>query len=173
MARGARKRTWVKMFCDGCLHGSINYQLELAEQAVFYKLVMYSAVCGGEAGIISDNDGRPLPHWFISNELHAPLDILESTLKKCIKEGRISENDTGIVITNWTYYQSEYERQKQYREGTKQREQSPEQKQDQEYIQEVALRFRKKKKELGRDLTTPEGQAVKDEVAGEIYGDAK
>lgn len=117
--RGRPKRTWVKLYCEGCLHGSINYQLSLEEQAVFFKMVMYSAVCGGEAGIISDNDGRKMPHWFIANELHSPLEVFESTLEKCIKEGRCQENDQGLTITNFKEYQSEYERQRPYREAKK------------------------------------------------------
>ena len=117
--RGRPIRTWIKMHCQGCLSGSINYQLTLEEQAVWFKLVMYSAISGGDPGHISDNDGEPIPHWFIANEIHVPLEVLESTLTKCKDEGRIQENSSGILITNFEKYQSEYERQKPYRQQKK------------------------------------------------------
>lgn len=117
--RGRPRRVWVKLHCDGILRGSINYQLELAEQAVWMKLLAFTAVCGGQDGWIQDNDHRPLPHFFIASELHCPLDVFESTLKKCIEEGRCEENSQGIHIVHWNYYQSEYERQKPYRDKKK------------------------------------------------------
>lgn len=117
--RGRGKRTWIKLHCEGTLRGSINYQLELEEQAIWMKMLAFTAVCGGEDGWIQDNDKHPLPHFFIANNLHCPLEVFETTLEKCITEGRCKENSTGIEITNWSYYQSEYDRQKPYREGKK------------------------------------------------------
>jgi len=118
--RGRPKRSWVKMDCQGCLHGSINFQLTLEEQAVWYKLIMYSAVCGGEPGFICDNDGREMPHWYIANELHCPLELLEGTLKKCTEEGRTRVNSTGIEIINFNAYQfTEYDRQRPSRDARK------------------------------------------------------
>lgn len=118
--RGRPKRSWVKMDCQGCLHGSINYQLALEEQAIWFKLIMYSAVCGGAAGFICDNDGRPMPKEYIAQELHCPLEILERTLKKCAEEGRIKVNSSGIEIINFNAYQfTEYDRQRPYRMAKK------------------------------------------------------
>lgn len=120
--RGRPRMPWVKIHCDGILHGSINFQMTLAEQMVWVKLFVYSAVSGGSPGFISDNDNRPLPHWYIANELHAPVEVLESTLTKCIDEGRIKENSHGIEIVNWKIYQSEYYRQLPYRQAKKAKE---------------------------------------------------
>ena len=124
--RGRPKRSWVKMDCQGCLHGSINYQLKLDEQAVWFKLIMYSAVCGGESGFICDNDNHPMPHEYIAQELHCPLELLKTTLKKCEEEGRISVNSSGIEIINFNAYQfTEYDRQRPYREAKKERDTNP------------------------------------------------
>ncbi len=115
--RGRPKRSWVKLDCNGILRGSINWQLTLEEQAVWIKAFAYSAVCGGESGIIQDNDHKPLPHWFIANELHCPEDIFESMLKKCQDAERLKENSNGIEIINFAAYQfTEYDRQRPYRE---------------------------------------------------------
>jgi len=119
-ARGRPRRSWVKMDCQGCLHGSINFQLTLEEQAIWFKLIMYSAVCGGEPGFICDNDNRPMPLEYIAQELHCPLELLKATLKKCTDEGRTRVNSTGIEIINFNAYQfTEYDRQRPYRQAAK------------------------------------------------------
>ena len=114
MARGVGRRTWIKLHTHGILHGSISYQLNDAEQSVWVKLLCLAGECNRD-GQISDNDGRPFPHGFIAHEIHTVLELLETTLNKCIEEGRITEDGSGIHITNWATYQSEYQRQKPYR----------------------------------------------------------
>jgi len=118
MPRAAGRRTWIKLYCQGILHGSINYQLTEIEQVIWIKLLCLAGICGLE-GTIADNDSRPYPHSFIAHELHTTTEILKSTLEKCKTEGRIIEDETGLHITNWAAYQSEYERQKPYREAKK------------------------------------------------------
>jgi len=115
MPRERGRTTWIKLHCYGRLHGSINYQLTEAEQSVWDKLLCLAGLCG-LAGWISDNDKRPFPHEYIAHEIHTSLDTLEETLRKCKEEGRIKENEHGLYITNWTRYQSEYDRQKPYRQ---------------------------------------------------------
>lgn len=112
-ARG--KRTWIKLHCYQRLHGSMNYQLTDAEQSAWDKLLCLTGLCAID-GTISDADGRPYPHSFVAHEIHTTEELLESTLTKCIEEGRITEDEKGIHITNWKAYQSEYERQKPYRQ---------------------------------------------------------
>jgi len=118
MPRGGGRRTYIKLNCYGILHGSINYQLTEAEQGIWVKLLCLAGECLFE-GLIADNDKRPLPHAFIAHGLHTSEELLESTLTKCKEEGRITEDGQGIHITNWKAYQSEYERQKPYRQKGK------------------------------------------------------
>lgn len=113
-----KPRRWIKLYCYETLHGSVSYQLTEAEQGCWNKLLCQAGLCGME-GVIADHDGRPWPHSHIIQEIHASPEVFESTLKKCIQEGRIIEkNGQGIMITNWKKYQSEYERQKPYRSGS-------------------------------------------------------
>jgi hypothetical protein len=118
MSRASWKRRWIKLYPADCLYGSIRYQLESDERGVWYDLLNFSALCS-EPGTISDKDSRPYPHEFIANRLNVTLELLEVTLKKCKDEGRIKEDGKGIHITNWKDYQSEYQRQKPYREKKK------------------------------------------------------
>jgi hypothetical protein len=116
MAKGPRK--WVKVFCYETLHGSISYQLSEEEQAVWIKLLCFAGLCGND-GIIADHDLRPFPEKHIIQEIKTTPEIYQATMKKCKAEGRITENGQGIlVITNWSKYQSEYDRQKQYKKGS-------------------------------------------------------
>ena len=113
--RGESKRAWIKLHINGMLNGTVRYQLEPAERATWVDLLCFAGL-GALPGVISDNDLRPYPRSFLANRFNIPLELLEDTLKKCIKEGRITEDERGIHITNWKDYQSEYQRQKAYRE---------------------------------------------------------
>ena len=116
MARGNWKRRWIKLHVTGWLHGSIRWQLDPAERGVFADLLALAGECAQE-GKICDNDGRSYPLPFMANQLNIELELLERTLEKCRQEGRIQDNGSGVLeVKNFSTYQSEYERQKAYRE---------------------------------------------------------
>jgi len=114
--RGQQKMTWVKLYITGWLHGSIRYQLEPDERGVWADLIAMAGQCLS-GGTICDNGGVAFPRQYIANQLNIPLELLERTIEKCKKEGRIHENKGVIIIANWSAYQSEYERQKKYRQS--------------------------------------------------------
>lgn len=103
------------------LRGSINYLLTLEGQAVWVKMIALSEVSGGRPGFIEDNNQRGLPHEYIAQELHCPIDVFEEVLKRMSDDGAIKSNGTGsIELVNFKHYQfSEYDRQKPYREAKK------------------------------------------------------
>lgn len=115
MARGATHRTWVKLYITGWLHGSIRWQLEPEERGVWADLIAMAGECGKD-GKICDNDGRPYPRDYIAGQLNIPQVLLDTTIAKCRHEGRLEDNDDMIILANWKSYQSEYERQKPYRD---------------------------------------------------------
>jgi len=112
--RGQARMTWVKLHINGWLHGSIRWQLEADERGVWADLIAMAGQCLS-GGRICDNDGRPYPRDFIANQLNIPQELLDRTVAKCRREGRLEDRDDMIILTNWKVYQSEYERQKQYR----------------------------------------------------------
>ena len=122
--KAGSKRNWIKVFPVECIDGSIRYQLEPDERGVWYDLINFSALCNNR-GTISDRDSRPYPHTFVANRLNISLELLERTLKKCFEEGRLTENETGIHITNWKYYQSEYDRIKKYQKTYRDKDKAP------------------------------------------------
>lgn len=110
------RRRWIKLYPLECIDGSIRYQLTPSERGVWYDLLNFSAVCSND-GTISDRDGRPYPLSFIASRLNITITLLKSTLDKSIEEGRLTMTLDGVIsITNWTRYQSEYDRQKPYRQ---------------------------------------------------------
>ncbi|MCJ7634176.1 phage replisome organizer N-terminal domain-containing protein [Candidatus Bathyarchaeota archaeon] len=116
--RGQSQRRWIKLHVNGFLMGSVRWQLTPAERSVWVDLLCLAGL-GVVPGTIADNDSRPYPHSFIANRLNIPQPLLTNTLDKCKEEGRIVEDDTGIHIANWNVYQSEYERQKVFRDRKK------------------------------------------------------
>jgi len=115
MAKSRWRRTWVKMYVNECLEGSIRFDFTPAERSIWYDLVLMAGRCRNP-GIISANEKAPYPHKYIAGMLNVDVELLESTLAKCKVSGRIVENDSGIELVNWEHYQSEYQRQKPYRE---------------------------------------------------------
>lgn len=158
------RRRWIKLYPVECLDGSIRYQLDPDERGVWYDLLNFAAVCTN-TGMIADRAGRPIPHSFIANRLNIPLKLLDATLQKCQDEGRLKEDENGIQIMNWSTYQSEYDRQKPYRDKVKEFESSGIDKQIVDRQNEL---YRLKKAELGREPTPAEWQEIRDEVAKEF-----
>lgn len=115
MARSSWQKRWIKLYPQQCLEGSIRYQLEPDERGVWYDLLVFAGICN-QGGWIRDRDKRAFPLQFVANRLNISLELLERALGKCVKEGRIENSELGLKIVNWKVYQSEYERQKPYRE---------------------------------------------------------
>ena len=112
--RGQTRRTWVKFFITGWLHGSVRWQLDSAERGVFADLICFAGECNRD-GAICDNDGKPYPLDFVANQFNITRELLDRTIVKCAAEGRIEERDGIIILTNFKIYNSEYARQKPYR----------------------------------------------------------
>ena len=115
MAKSRWRRTWVKMWVNECLEGSIRFDFTSAERGIWYDLILMAGRCR-TPGVISANEQSPYPHKYIAGMLNVDIELLESTLVKCKASGRITENDSGIELVNWGHYQSEYQRQKKYRD---------------------------------------------------------
>ena len=109
---------WVKMWTKECLMGTIRFDFTPAERSVWYDLILLAGQCG-RGGVIGAGPGVPFPHSFIAGQLNIPPKLLEEVLRKCGKTDRIYENGDGINIKNWSKYQSEYDRQKGYRQAKK------------------------------------------------------
>jgi len=121
VAKSRWRRTWVKMWVNECLQGSIRFDFSPAERGVWYDLILLAGNCR-VPGVISANETTPYPYNYIAGILNIDLALLEKTLEKCKGSGRVKETERGLELVNWEHYQSEYERQKPYREKKKEQE---------------------------------------------------
>ena len=106
---------YVKMYVGECLEGTIRFDFEPAERGVWYDLVILAGRMRIK-GLIGAGAGVPYPRRWIAGILNIDEELLEKTIEKCKNTQRISENSDGIHILNWSKYQSEYDRQRPYRD---------------------------------------------------------
>ena len=118
-------RRWVKIWVTESLTGTMRFEFDPAERGVWYDLLVLAGNCRQE-GIIAAGPDRPYPLTWIAGTLNVPLPLLKRTLDKCKESERIGMNGTGMIkITNWEKYQSEYDRQKSYRQPKKRCDDDP------------------------------------------------
>jgi len=55
--------------------------------------------------MVQANETTAYPHPWLASKLNIPMDLLEETLEICKKQKRISENDTGIKVLKFEFYQ--------------------------------------------------------------------
>lgn len=132
------RRTWIKIHCEPWLDKTVR-KLNLAERGAWITLL---TICGngnyGDIGVIAgtylseetQNDGQICPtkrcNCGISvHQMALSLDISVKQTKRYLDrfvhlEMITIDGDNVIRISNWTKYQSEYNRQKSYRQGYKQ-----------------------------------------------------
>ena len=98
------RRKWIKLWVDDWLDGSIRKDLNASETGVWADLL---AMAGHSRnpGVIQFSRGMPYDHRDLAGRLRRPLPVLESTLRKCKKEGRLHEDEDGIHIVNFFRYQ--------------------------------------------------------------------
>lgn len=107
-----RKR-WIKLWTQETLYGTTSQELELDEQALWFKLL---ALAGDsvEPGKIEVAPGIPMTDEQIAGILKAPPNVWLRTKESLQDVEKIIINEGIIYIRNWGRYQSEYERTKKY-----------------------------------------------------------
>ena len=125
MNSGSRK--WIKLWVDPWLSSTMRFTLDHKHRAVWADLLalggqsrVSGVICSGEE--CGEIIGLPLLR--IAGLVDVPTEELSGMLTLFEKQERIKvERDSGgrviIRLLNWSKYQSEYERQKKYRQPTK------------------------------------------------------
>jgi len=116
------RRRWVKQWTQETLTG-FPRQLEADERSVWYD---FRSLAGDscEPGIICAYPGVAYTEEQMCRILKIPAELLQRAKAKMVQEKDISINGDGTIrIVNWEKIQSEYERQKPYRQGKKVTEQ--------------------------------------------------
>ena len=111
------RRTWIKLWVDQCLRGSMISELTPEQRWIFIGLVLMagdSEVPGVVFGR-KDEHGNLLgkPDAVLAYELGVDEASIGPAKARMIEKGKIFVDSNGVVsICNWNKYQSEYERQK-------------------------------------------------------------
>ncbi len=111
------RRTWIKLWVDQCLRGSMISELNPEQRWIFIGLVLMAGD-SEEPGLIfgrKDEDGnlQGKPDAVLAYELGVDETSIGPAKAKMIEKGKIAVDGRGVIsICNWGKYQSEYERQK-------------------------------------------------------------
>lgn len=119
------KAIYRKSFCYNNLYGSSRFELTSAQRGIWNDLIDLAKLSRVKPGLIAAGPGMKYPHQYIAGLLNVPIDLLEDALKVLEDTKRIHENSNGIEIVNWKKYQTDYDRQKPYREAKKAEEPDP------------------------------------------------
>jgi len=122
------RRTWIKLFCDQWLRGSIRKEA-IETRGIFADLLaMAGDSAFGDDGMIQLAEEVGFTDQALSGILNVPVKTWLSAKERLSnhpdpKENRIEvillSQGYGLRIINWTAYQSEYQRQKKYRVSKK------------------------------------------------------
>jgi len=111
------RRTWIKLFCDQTLHGSTFEELKPDERFCWlgFLLLAGDSPVDGEICLtkgVGYTDGQ------LAAMLKVPSDLLVRAKLKCLEFEKIKVIEGGVIkIVNWQRYQSEYQRQRKYRQA--------------------------------------------------------
>jgi len=109
-------RTWIKLYCDNWISGSLREE-KLEVRGIWASLL---ALAGsglyGDTGEIMIQNGVGLTDSQFQKVLHLSRKQWLHAKKRLLDSGRITvDGQNAIRIINWQKYQSEYNRTKKYR----------------------------------------------------------
>lgn len=109
------KMPWFKLYSYEWLEGSIRRDLTGAERAVWADLLSLANM-SRRRGYIERSEGIPYALDELADKFKESIEVVESAVEKCLKEGRLSKDGYGsLVVTNWEKYQFVSEKKKSVR----------------------------------------------------------
>jgi len=121
MPLGPYRKSW----CKDNIFGSSRFEFSQSMRGIWNDLLDLAKISRVPKGLIAPSKGVAYSHEYLAHLLNTPIDEFENALCLLKDTKRISENGQGIQITNWRKYQSEYDRQKPYREAKKKKSEDP------------------------------------------------
>lgn len=104
---------WYMMHSKGWLTGTIRTTLTMEERSIWADLLAMANE-SRVRGIICRAEGIPYTREYLASYLGVPIEVLNSTITKCLGDKNATDNlhrielDAygSIVITNWAKYQA-------------------------------------------------------------------
>lgn len=108
-------RTWIKIYCDKWLNGTIREET-LEVRAVWVDLlVLAGSGRYGDSGEVKITDSVGFLDQQLADLMQISVQKWVACKKKLVETDRVEVLEKNVIrIKNWTRYQSEYERTKQY-----------------------------------------------------------
>ena len=115
------RRTWIKLYVDQCLRGSMIEELTPAQRWLWFGLLLMAGDSSIPGVIFRRRDENGILIGFsditIAETLDVDIDTYRDGIRRMIEKNKITVDARGVIfIVNWNKYQSEYQRQKPYRE---------------------------------------------------------
>jgi hypothetical protein len=102
MRRGKQVYAWFPLWSDKWLWGSTRLELSPAERSVW---VDFMALANKDDGHIRANESTPYPPEQLAGMFRVPVNILISTIEKCLKHEKLVRLPNGtLYIKNWEEY---------------------------------------------------------------------
>lgn len=95
---------FLKLYSREWLQGSLRIENDAAERGVWADFLALANESRNR-GIIQANDITPYPHEYLASMLNIPVDLLEHCIAKFTEQGRVKENNAGIKVLNFSYWQ--------------------------------------------------------------------
>jgi hypothetical protein len=111
-------RTWIKIFCDKWLEGSIRQDTPEIRGTWIDVLALAGSGKYGDIGEIKVTSRIGLSDEQIAGIFNISAELWIKIKNRLIETKRIAVSPTNVItISNWAKYQSEYNRQKRYRKA--------------------------------------------------------
>jgi len=163
---------WFKKYSKGWLGGSIRFDCTPEERSVFDDLLCLANE-SRTRGVIQANNNIPYPHPWLAAKLNISLELLERCILKFTEQDRIVENEHGIELVSFNYYQGldTRRRGRPTKRSRERPERTKEQEQEDDYLNKLAVAKMEKSTELGRPPTGDEVDELTVKIRREVYGD--
>jgi len=120
-------RTWIKIYCDRWLNGSIRDETPELRGIWVDLLVLAGSGKYGDSGEIKITDQAGFLDKQLADLLQISVQKWVACKKKLIQTDRVCVKNRNIIaIINWSKYQSEYNRQRVYRQPQDTSDNTPE-----------------------------------------------
>lgn len=111
-------RTWIKVYCDKWLEGTLREESAEIRGVWIDLLALAGGGPYGDTGEIKLANGIGFTDRQIAEILHISKPLWRKAKQRFLETNRIKISHRGAIsIANWSKYQSEYRRQKKYRQG--------------------------------------------------------
>ena len=120
------RRTWIKLWVDQSLHGSMIAELTPTQRWIFIGLLLLAGDSESSGTVFrrKNEDGRLVGYSdaVLADTLGVEIDEISPALRRMVEKDKVTIDPLGVVsICNWTKYQSEYERKKSGRINVRRR----------------------------------------------------